>query len=85
LTGDGHAVVTIGCRTSRSGDGGGDCVRASSPNQGDGGGGCYGDGSCCGASGCCGGTDCAVEMVVAVVAASSSKVALVVLSDSFVI
>ena len=72
-------MVTIGCRTSRGGDGDGDCVRASSPNQDDGGGGCYGDGGCGGAGGC------AVEMVAAMVTPSSSKVALVVLSDSFVI
>ena len=72
-------MVTIGCRTSCGGDGGGDCVRASSPNPDDGGGDCYGDG------GCCGGTGCTVEMVAAVVAASSSKVTLVVLSGSFVI
>jgi len=35
-------VVTIGCRTSRGGDGGGDCVRASSLNQDNSGGGCCG-------------------------------------------
>jgi len=76
-------VVTIGCRTSRDGDGGGNCVRASSPNQDNCGGGCYGAGGCCSY---CDGTGCTVEMVAAVVAASNSKVALVVvLSGSFVI
>ena len=72
-------MVTIECKTSRGGDGGGDCVRASSPNQDDGGRGCYGDDGCCDAGGCCDGTGCAVEMVAAVVAASSWNVALLVL------
>ena len=74
MTGEGHAVVTID-------DDGDDCVRASSPNQDDGGRGCYDDGDCCGTGGCCGGTGCGGDGC-SVVAASSWNVALLVLLSS---